>query len=823
MATALVIHGHFYQPPRENPWTGAIERESSAHPYHNWNERILHECYRANAFARFVDPYGRVSRIVNNYANISFNFGPTLLSWIEKEHPHVAARIFEADRISCERHNGHGNAIAQAYNHAILPLCNERDRRTQINWGIADFRHRFGREPEALWLPETACNDKTLGSLIDAGLKYVILSPHQAARVRSDSADDWTDVSDGSIDPGIAYMYCHQDGSGRSIAVFFYDGMIARSIAFEGALSSSQALVDLLSRAHGGEGRIVHAATDGESYGHHTHFADRSLAYALEEEAVKRGFWITNYGEYLERYPPLHEVEIKLGPDGEGTAWSCSHGVGRWCRDCGCQTSGQEGWNQTWRSPLRDALDCLRDFAAELFETEGGSYFDDPWSTRDAYIELLLNHGSVHPEDFLRERTQRRLRASEQVRAVTLIEMQRNALLMYTSCGWFFSDISGLESLQVLKYAGRVLDLIEEYGGEAPKHEFLTKLSEAKSNVEAYGHGAEVYARFVEPCRVTRRGIAAHLAFSRIVDATPELGETCDYSYEIRDFRKKHHGRLTLGTGRVCLESIRTGKQFDAIFAVIHFGGIDFYCLVKPFPGADRFQRATRKLWKSYKSDSLPRILRIAQEQFGPDEYGLEHVLPDGRQGISETVFGNLLQRFSQEYAHLYQENRRTLEMLQSAGFELPAELRVAAEFTLGNRFEAEIKRQNRSLNPDDYRKAVEIAQEASEHGYKIDHAWTKELFGEMIAESVTEVLQDSRPERLRATLALIELSEKLCRDAPIYRAQELIYEARHSIPESSERYQLVSSLHLAPGIFESPPQPDGEKADEKQKSETML
>lgn len=810
MATALVIHGHFYQPPRENPWTGAIQREPGAHPYHNWNERILRECYGANAFARVVDQYGRVSRIVNNYASISFNFGPTLHSWIEKEHPRVAERIAEADRISRRRRSGHGNALAQAYNHAILPLCSARDRRTQIRWGLEDFRYRYGRDAESMWLPETACNDDTLGDLIDAGLKYVILSPHQAQRVR-DPSGAWEDVSDGSVDTGIAYEYFHRDGSGRSIALFFYDAGIARSIAFGGALSSSQALVDLLSRAAGGEGRIVHAATDGESYGHHTHFADRSLAYALEREAVERGFWVTNYGEYLERYPPAREVEVKPGPDGEGTAWSCSHGVGRWCRDCGCQTGGQEGWNQAWRGPVRAALDHLRDCAAEIFETEGGTYYEDPWAVRDDYVRLFLDHGSLHPDDFLREHSRRRLRVSEHVRALTLLEIQRNSLLMYTSCGWFFSDISGIETLQVLKYAGRVLDLIEESGGVSPKDEFLDILSQAKSNIPSYMNGADIYQRFVRPCAVSRRGIAAHLAFSSIVETAEDRGETCEYSYEIRDFRKRYHGRLTLGTGRVCLESIRTGKQLDAIFAVIHFGGIDFYCLVKPFPGADRFHKATRSLWKSFRTDSLPRVLRIAQEQFGPDEYGLEHVLPEGRKAISEIVFGNLLERFSQEYARLYEENRRTLEMLQSAGFDLPPELRVAAEFTLGSRFGAEIRQQNGSLDPEDYRRAVEIAQEATEHGYDICCEGTQRLFRDMIADSVSELIKAPEPERIRTTLELIEVSRKLCKRGPVDRAQELLYEARRQIPDSPERAELIAALDLVPSIFEEDAEPPEE------------
>ncbi len=803
MTTALVIHGHFYQPPRENPWTGLVEREESAAPFHNWNERIYSECYRANAYARIVDGYGRVSGIVNNYTNISFNFGPTLLSWIEETHPRVYRRILEADRQSCKRHGGHGNAIAQAYNHMILPLANERDRRTQIRWGMADFRWRFKREPESLWLSETACDNDTIEALIDEGLKYVILSPHQAERVRSGGGSDWRDVSDGSIDPGIAYKYMHRDGSGRSIAVFFYDGTIARAIAFEGGLSSSQALVDLLSRSHGGEGRIVQTATDGESYGHHFHFGDRSLAYALEHEAVARGFWITNYGEYLEHHPPTHEVEIKAGPNGEGTAWSCAHGVGRWCRDCGCNTGGQMGWNQAWRGPLREALDHLRDRAADLFATDASELFENPWDVRDAYVDVLLD-ATVPPEDFLRRFVGRRLRAADQSRVLTLLEMQRHALLMYTSCGWFFSDLSGIETLQVMKYAGRVLDLWDESGKESIRDDFLDRLSVAESNVSEYGNGADIFRRFVNPSRVTRRGIVANIAFSTLVEAPAQRGEIYDHSYEIRDSRRQRLGRLTLSTGRVCLEARRTTKQLDAIFAAIHFGGVDFYCAVRPFPGMDRFRRGETDLWASYHKDPLPRILRMTEQEFGPDEYGLEHVLPDGRARISKIVFENLIRRFSEEYAHLYQENHRTLEMLHSAGFEIPAELRVAAEFTLGKRFEDEIRRQNRSLDPSRYEAALEIAAEVRRRGYRIETRWSSKIFGEMLSDAVSRLIADPAPAELKTTLELIDLSRELGVSAFMERAQEIVFDARHRLVSADGRDELLSGLGLAPGIFDA-------------------
>src|SRR5262245_29856483 len=299
MPTHLVIHGHFYQPPRENPWTGMVEREPSAQPFHDWNERILAECYRPNAWARIVDGFGRVERIVNNYAAINFNFGPTLFNWMVEHAPAAYQRVLEADRLSQARFGGHGNAIAQGYNHAILPLCNERDRVTQIRWGLADFHSRFGRMAESLWLPETACNNNVLGSLIDAGLKYVILSPYQVERVRPLGSHDWKSVADGNVDTGRAYQYFHRDGSGRTIAIFFYDGPLSRSIAFEGALHSSQVLLDRIGQNVGEGNRLISVATDGETYGHHTHFGDRTLAYSLEIEARQRGFTLTNYGQFL--------------------------------------------------------------------------------------------------------------------------------------------------------------------------------------------------------------------------------------------------------------------------------------------------------------------------------------------------------------------------------------------------------------------------------------------------------------------------------------------------------------------------------------------
>ncbi len=460
--TGLIIHGHFYQPPRENPWTDEIDPEPSAAPFHDWNERIHAECYAPN---------------INNYPHISFNFGPTLLSWLESHHRDTYLKILGADRVSAAKRGGHGNAIAQAYGHAILPLCNERDRVTQVVWGLADFRFRFGREAEALWLPETAANDAVLSLLIDQRMRYVILSPDQAL-----------DQAKVKIDTSVPYVFRHVDGSGRSLAVFFYNGPLARAIAFEKALTSSRGLVDRFIRA-AQPGALVNVATDGETYGHHFKFGDLCLTHALEVEAKQAGFWITNYGEYLDHHPPELEVEIDNGPEGEGSSWSCAHGVGRWSRNCGCQTGGEPGWGQSWRGPLRVALNFLRDDAAAKFENT--DLLRDPWAARNDYIDVILDPQRAR-EGFLSRHASGRF---DELRVWKLLEMQRSALLMFTSCGWFFSDLAGIETMQVMRYAARVIDLQNQLGFDPPEKRFLELMAEATSNNPEKGTGADIFLR----------------------------------------------------------------------------------------------------------------------------------------------------------------------------------------------------------------------------------------------------------------------------------------------------------------------------------------
>ena len=480
----MIVHGHFYQPPRENPWTGEIDHQPTAAPFHDWNERVHAESYLPNAEAKIGSPRGE--RTVNNYERMSFDVGPTLLQWLEKARPATYARIVEADRESIGR-LGRGNAIAQGFHHAILPLALPHDLRTEIRWGLADFRHRFGRAAEGLWLPETAANDAVLSALVEEGVAFTILAPWQAARWRAEGGN-WVDVAHGGFDVRRAYRWVHPDGSGRSMALFFYDGDIAKSIAFEQATSSAEKLVDLFARRAGDNGLVVHAATDGETYGHHHTFGEIGLAYALFVEAERRGLQPTNYGVALQHWQPRHEVKLA---GGEGTSWSCAHGVGRWKEDCGCHTGGEEGWNQAWRAPLRRGLEVVKRAADETFERVGRELLTDPWAARDDYVRVVI--GATGWAEFSAQWS-RAVNHEERARARKLLELQRTGLEMFTSCAWFFTDISGIETVQILRYAMRAIELLEELGGPDPTDGLIAELEQAKSNVPAFGTGADIFA-----------------------------------------------------------------------------------------------------------------------------------------------------------------------------------------------------------------------------------------------------------------------------------------------------------------------------------------
>jgi alpha-amylase/alpha-mannosidase (GH57 family) len=500
----ITVHGHFYQPPRENPWTNVIEKQASAEPYHDWDDRILHECYLPNSVAEIKNEYGMVLKIINNYEYLNFDFGPTLLHWIKEKYPGVYNRIIEADKNSIIQHHGHGNAIAMCYNHIIMPLANEQDKITQVRWGVKDFEHHFGRAPQAIWLPETAVNYATIDVLINEGIKYIILDVSQALSYRGIGNKKWIDVTDGSINPQHPYRCYSKETPEKYIDIFFYDGPISKAAAFDDVMKSSYNLLNKIELALApvfkGD-RIVSIATDGETFGHHKKFAEMTLSFFFDELASKHELKIVNFGAYLAKHHPKHEVILKTGQDDEGTSWSCPHGVKRWYEDCGCSSGGEAAWNQKWRTPLRNALNWLRDELIKIYETEGSKYFIDIWKARNDYIKIILSNTKETAEEFFNDNVYKVLIHKEVEICNKLLEMQKNSMFMFTSCGWFFSEISGLESAQMLQYAARAIELAEEVTGLQHEKQFVDKLELAISNLSKYKNGKGVWEKLVKPAK----------------------------------------------------------------------------------------------------------------------------------------------------------------------------------------------------------------------------------------------------------------------------------------------------------------------------------
>ncbi|HUG55588.1 MAG TPA: DUF3536 domain-containing protein, partial [Candidatus Limnocylindrales bacterium] len=650
----------------------------SAYPYHDWNERITDQCYAPNAASRILDADGRIASITNNYSRISFNFGPTLLAWLADREPEVYAAILEADRQSQARFSGHGSAIAQAYNHMIMPLATRRDKRTQILWGLADFQRRFGRPSEGFWLPETAVDLETLELLAEQDVKYTILSPYQARRVRKIGGRAWRELREG-IDPTMPYLARLRGG--RSIALFFYDGPISRAVAFEGLLQSGEKFADRLMQGYSEDRdwtQLMHIATDGETYGHHHARGDMALAYALEHIETNGLARITNYGEFLERCPPTHEVEIH-----EQTAWSCAHGIERWWRDCGCNSGGRPGWDQAWRTPLREALDWLRDELAPAFEEKAGELLGDPWRARDEYVDIVLDRTAERREDFLVEHARRPLAPEEQVRAWKWLELQRHAMLMYTSCGWFFDELSGIETVQVIQYAGRAVQLARELLGDDHESRFVELLAKAKSNIPEHRDGARVYERFVRPAMVDLRKVGAHYAITSLFDGYGERDRIYCYGIEREDHRPLSAGAAQLAVGRARVTSEITRESALLAYGVVHFGDHNLAGGVRHFRGQEQFEAMAVELGEAFDRADLSLVIRLIDRHFEGATYSLKELFKDDQRRILERILGSTLANAEASYRQVYERHAPLMKFLGSVGMPQPPALLTATEFVL--------------------------------------------------------------------------------------------------------------------------------------------
>jgi alpha-amylase/alpha-mannosidase (GH57 family) len=785
---SLCVHGHFYQPPRENPWTEEVPREPGAAPYHDWNARIAAECYRPNARARVVDDAGRVLAMVNNYRWLSFDVGPTLMSWLEAHQPDTYERIREAQREG-------GGAIAQSYNHMVLPLASARDVRTQVRWGLADFRHRFGVEAPGIWLPETAVNDEVLAVLAEEGVGFTILAPGQAAQVRGlrrDRPRPWRDAS-AALDPRVPYRWLHPAGDGRGVDIVFYDGQLSHAVAFESM--SSEVLVDRVVHA-GRHGGLVTIATDGETFGHHHKFADRGLAYALVNEAPRRGVETINLPEWLKRHRPASEVRVKE------SAWSCAHGVGRWATDCGCATGAQPGSNQRWRTHLRAALDLLRDFGVEVFERRGKKVLEDPWAARDAYVDVLI--GARTPGDFAADHV-----VGDPIEAFTLLEAQRNAMLMYTSCGWFFHDLAGLETVQVLRYAARVMDLLAELGEPAPEEEFFEVLARARSNDPNEGDGRQVWATHVTPARVDAVRVAAHLVLADLFGLAepPATSGNAPYPWRLGGFAVEslgagntRRGNVALGWRRVALRHLRTGRREELMAVALRLGDLEAVGAVRParWPGD---ALAVDVLRAALHREENPGALaeRLARF-FGPESFDLSAILPEA----AETLCGQALAGLADQLAGLTESFLASAHwsfLSRPAGethhpVKLSSRLRVPAEVAVARRLEQELAAGN-GIGP-----VLELAGRARQAGFSLDAPNLRAVLDRLVLEAVRKAVED--PGTASAPLTLLGLAEELGITPDVERAQELVYQAVAG-GAAPELRPLAEALGIAPAVWQSP------------------
>ena len=688
----VCIHGHFYQPPRENPWLEAIEPQPSAHPFRDWNERITAECYRPNAAARVVDSTNHIIQIVDNYQRMSFNIGPTLMSWLEVSAPDVYTAVIEADRASLRRFGGHGSAMAQAYNHMILPLASARDRATQVRWGIADFRHRYGRAPEGMWLAECAVDTATLEALAAEGITFTVLAPYQAKAWRPPGGAWRTEP----VDPGRAYV-CPLP-SGRTIDLFFYDGQTAQAVAFERLLADGHQIISRMTArgpVEGGGPTLCHIATDGETYGHHHRYGDMALAWALSQvEQGWNGTRLTNYAEFRALVPATWEIQLS-----ENTSWSCAHGISRWREDCGCNSGGRPTWNQRWRRPLRDALDWLRDQAAAALEHAGALLFEDPWAARDGYIDVVLRGSQEARDRFLETYASHALAPTERVRALSLMEMSRHAMLMYTSCGWFFDDLSGIETVQCMQYALRAAELIEEIGGAPVEAELVRRLALASSNLPDEGDGARVWAQRVRPARIDPDKICAHVAVRSLVEADPEAeAEVYGYHVDLLDRTERRSGRARMVAGTVRVRSRLTEAVTARCFAGLHLGEQHVTGGVRPPLDELAWAHVLDELTGAFKTADVFAAQRLIDHHFPGTQLSLSALLPGTRERMLTAVLGESIAGAEQELAAAYDQHAPLIRWLVAHSLPVPDVLRTTAEATLRRRVLANLRAEDASF-----------------------------------------------------------------------------------------------------------------------------
>jgi alpha-amylase/alpha-mannosidase (GH57 family) len=770
MERFICIHGHFYQPPRENAWLEFVEIQDSAYPFHDWNERVTAECYGPNGTSRILDGFKNVERIVNNYAYISFNFGPTVLAWLAEREPEVYRKILEADRESQAHCSGHGSAIAQSYNHTILPLSSSRDKYTQLFWGLRDFQHRFGRNPEGMWLPETAVDLEVLEILVQLGIKFTILSPFQARRTKLTRGRAWKDVNGGRVDPSTPYVV--KLPSGKRITVFFYDGPISHAVAFENLLERGENFASRLMSGFNDHQRrlpqLVHIATDGETYGHHHKQGEMALAYAIHHIQQNNLAKLTNYGEYLSQYTPVMEAEIW-----ERSAWSCSHGVERWNSNCGCNSGVHAGWNQEWRLPLRQSLDWLRDRIGPRFEEKAGELFSDPWKARNEYINVVLNREPEVREKFFASTSVRRLSDEQRITGLKLLEMQRHAMLMYTSCGWFFDELSGIETTQIIQYAARALQLYGDVFGESIEEPFLQQLEKAKSNIPEHKDGRTVFNRFVKPAMVHWKDVAAHFALSSLFEAYPERAKVYCYDVDREDLHVNDVGRARLSVGRARITSEITTESAPFSFGSLYTGDHLMNAGVRAHPGEGDYNALKQALADPFARADFAVVLNILERHFGESIYSLRSIFHDEQRKIVDVIMKSTLEEAENVYRQLYEKHAPMMRFMADLRIPLPRAYQVAADFALNSNLRHVFE------DPDtlDFTRIGALLEEVRANNVNLDGATLGFALRETIRKLSEQLLENPDDlDLLRKFEATAEMARALPFEVSVWRAQNNYY-----------------------------------------------
>ena len=669
MEKYICIHGHFYQPPRENAWLEVIEVQDSAHPYHDWNERITAECYGPNTASRILDSKGVIKKIISNYSRISFNFGATLLSWMENNDPETYEAILQADRDSMVNFGGHGSAIAQVYNHMIMPLATRRDKETQIIWGIRDFEHRFNRQPEGMWLAETAVDIETLELLAAHKIKFTILAPRQAKAFRKIGDTVWSSTDQKPIDPRRPYNFALP--SGNSIVLFFYDGDISQAVAFSGLLNDGKKFADRLVATldrSSAEPQLAHIATDGETYGHHHKHGDMALAFCLDFIDRDQTCNLTNYSQFLSKYQPAYEALIH-----EDSSWSCAHGVERWRDDCGCNTGGKPNWHQRWRKPLRETLDWLRVELEKIFERETTGFLHDPWKARNEYINVILKRSDETIRKFLRDHCNKNVETSHVLR---LMEVQRNTMLMYTSCGWFFDEVSGIETTQIMQYACRAMQLVSQINDDNLEMEFRRRLEDVPSNVPGLQNASTIYNKYVIPSKINLQRVGMHYAVSSIFEEDPDAFPVYNYTTANEIFVRKEAGEQKLVLGITIVKSNVTRSEKKFAFAVIYMGKHNIIGNISLEMEEEKFASMQVRMINAFEEGRLGDIIGIMQTYFGPEKYTIWQLFQDEKRKVFNFITQQSMLDLEDSLRRIYNRDYPLVVALHHNGIPIPTPIK---------------------------------------------------------------------------------------------------------------------------------------------------